>query len=134
VVELGRWTCARRIQNRRNGGTYSSALDSARAGLALLPAAAEANEGGAIVVGGWWLVVGGREVAVGRIVAFKGHRFWYAKCGNTRHGELVARAGERMSSWLAVRAWWVRVEWCGRVVVQGKCSRVRVGAERRCNI
>jgi hypothetical protein len=35
---------------RINGGTYQSALDSGRAEVALLPAAAEAKDAGAIVV------------------------------------------------------------------------------------
>jgi hypothetical protein len=83
ALELPWWayTCmhACKVQNGRNGTTYSSALDSARAGLALLPAAAEAKEGGAIVVVLWLE----EEVAVGRIDAFEGQRFWYAECGNT---------------------------------------------------
>jgi hypothetical protein len=76
---VGVYMHACKVQNGRNDTTYSSALDSARAGLALLPAAAEAKEGGAIVVVLWLE----EEVAVGRIDAFEGQRFWYAECGNT---------------------------------------------------
>lgn len=61
------WVCKVQIAGKRH--TYHSALDSARAELALLPAAAEAKEVGAIVV-----VVLAWEVAVGRIDAFEGHR------------------------------------------------------------
>lgn len=42
------WVCKVQIAGKRH--TYHSALDSARAALALLPAAAEAKEVGAIVV------------------------------------------------------------------------------------
>jgi hypothetical protein len=98
VVELG-WWCACKVQNGKKGGTYSSALDSARAGLALLPAAAEANEGGAIVGGSRW-----GESGCGAGGRFRGHRFWDAECGNTRQDELVARAGERVSRWSVIRA------------------------------
>jgi hypothetical protein len=130
LLELGWWAygiACTQGTNVRNSGTYQSALDSARDGFAVLPAAAEANEGGAI---GWRGGRGrGEGSGCGAMGAFETRGFGMLSA-RTRDSSGCcsgrarwSRAGGRLERG---RDGYVRV--CRGGTGNGCSSRVRVGS------
>jgi hypothetical protein len=114
-----------RVQKSARSSTYQSALDSARVEPALLAAAAEAKEVGAIVVVLLWLW--GRQVAC-EVLSIP--KVLVRGCGNTIG---TGAAGWDDIDFAAALGWEGGRIMHGEVVVQasGRCSsRVRVRAEK----
>jgi hypothetical protein len=130
LLELGWWAysiACMQGTNVRNSGTYQSALDSARDEFAVLPAAAEANEGGAI---GWRGGRGrGEGSGCGAMGAFETRGFGMLSA-RTRDssGCCSGRASWRQAGGRLERGRGGYIRVCRGGTGNGCSSRVRVGS------